>query len=223
MFEWEPKTKLGTLVKNGEITTMSQALATRLPFKEPEIVDILLPNLENVRLKQVKRVQRMTDSGRRVKLIVCIVVGNRNGFVGLGIEKGDEMVHVVKKGLAHAKLNIIEILRGCGSWECGCGKPHSTPYKVIGKCDAVSVELRPAPKGVGIVAAESVKPLLELAGIKDVWVFSKGSTKTTYNFVKGVFNALNNISMYRVSHTLYEKLRIRCGEYKEDEHAAEST
>src|SRR4030042_1864750 len=75
MSDWIPKTRLGRLVVEGKITTMSEALRSRLPLREPEIVDILLPELADEVL-DVNMVQRMTDSGRRVRFAITVVVGN---------------------------------------------------------------------------------------------------------------------------------------------------
>ncbi|MCJ7607198.1 MAG: 30S ribosomal protein S5, partial [Thermoplasmata archaeon] len=83
MTDWTPKTMLGKLVAEGRITTMSDALGSGLPLREPEIVDILLPDLADEVL-DVNMVQRMTDSGRKVKFAITVVVGNQDGFVGLG-------------------------------------------------------------------------------------------------------------------------------------------
>ena len=69
--EWIPKTRLGKMVKNGEITSMSQALKSGMPIKEVEIVDALLPDMYDEVL-DVNMVQRMTDSGRRVKFRVVV-------------------------------------------------------------------------------------------------------------------------------------------------------
>ena len=88
---WEPKTKLGKLVRSGEIKTMGNALDTGLPIREPEIVDILLPELDD-EVIDVNMVQRMTDSGRRVKFVITVAVGNNNGYVGFGQAKGKEAV-----------------------------------------------------------------------------------------------------------------------------------
>ncbi len=129
---WEPKTRLGQMVKSKEISTMNAALTSGLPIREPEIVDILLPEVED-EVIDVKMVQRMTDSGRRIKFVITVVVGNKDGFVGLGQAKGKEVGSSIKKAIDNAKLNIIEIRRGCGSWECGCKKPHTVPFAVTGK------------------------------------------------------------------------------------------
>ena len=104
--DWVPKTRLGSLVMKGEITSMSAALKSGLPLRELEIVDMLLPDLE-VEVIDVNMVQRMTDSGRRTKFRIVVVVGNKNGFVGLGQSKGKEVGMSIRKGVEKAKLNII--------------------------------------------------------------------------------------------------------------------
>ena len=85
--DWVPKTRLGKMVQKGEITSMAEALRTGLQLREPEIVDVLLPDLEDEVL-DVNMVQRMTDSGRRVSFTVVTIVGNGDGFVGLAKAKG---------------------------------------------------------------------------------------------------------------------------------------
>ncbi|MCK5562732.1 30S ribosomal protein S5, partial [Candidatus Bathyarchaeota archaeon] len=80
--------------------------------------------------------------------------------------------------------------RGCGSWECTCGKPHSLPFTVQGKCGGVEISLIPGPRGLGIVASETGKIILELAGVKDCWTRSYGSTRTVPSFAYAVFDAL---------------------------------
>ena len=84
--KWVPKTRLGQMVMAGKVLTYEQALATGLPIREVEIVDALIPNLEDDVIK-VNMVQRMTDSGRRVRFNVMACVGNRDGYVGLGMAK----------------------------------------------------------------------------------------------------------------------------------------
>jgi len=96
----------------------------------------------------------------------------------------------IEKAIIDAKLNIIPVRRGCGSWECLCNTPHSVPFKVKGKCGSVEIILIPAPKGVGLVAGETAKTVLRLAGIKDVWTRTRGETRTTINFAKATYYAL---------------------------------
>lgn len=210
MEEWKPKTRLGKLVLEGKITSMSQALRSGLPLREVEIVDMLLPDLED-EVIDVNMVQRMTDSGRRTKFRVVVVVGNKNGYVGIGQAKDKEVGMAIRKAVENAKLNIIEINRGCGSWECGCGLPHSLPFKVTGKCGSVRVTLKPAPRGVGLAVGDVAKVVLRLAGIKDVWGSSKGETRTTINYAKAVYDALRNTAIFKVPEEMKKKLNIVSG------------
>jgi small subunit ribosomal protein S5 len=195
---WEPKTRLGRLVAEGKITTISQALRSNLPLRESEIVDALLPDIEE-EVIDVRMVQRMTDSGRRTKFSVVVAVGNGDGYVGVGMAKARETGMAIRKAIVYAKLNLIEVKRGCGSWECGCGMPHSVPFKVTGTAGSVRVTLKPAPKGVGLAVGDVAKTILKLAGIKDVWGFTTGHTKTTVNYAMATFDALRQTSIVRVN------------------------
>ena len=124
------------------------------------------------------------------------VVGNENGIVGIGMGKAKEPRLAVEKSIRNAKLNLIKIIRGCGSWECGCGTEHSIPYKVEGKSGSVRVILMPAPKGVGLVANDEAKKLLRLAGIKDIWMKTFGDTSTRFNLIRAIFDALKKLYIY---------------------------
>ncbi|MFB6192363.1 MAG: 30S ribosomal protein S5, partial [Haloarculaceae archaeon] len=150
---WEPRTRLGRQVAEGEITTMTDALNSGLPLKEPEIVDQLLPGLDDEVL-DINMVQRMTDSGRRVKFRCVVVVGNRDGFVGYAEGRDDQVGGAIQKAIGIAKLNIIDVSRGCGSWECGCGRTHTVALRTTGKAGSVEVELQPAPRGLGLAGGE---------------------------------------------------------------------
>ena len=141
MDDWVPTTRIGKMVQNHEITNMSQAIKSGLPLKEIEIIDFLLPDMEDEVL-DVNMVQRMTDSGRRVKFRVVVAVGNKDGFVGLGTAKDREVGMAIRKAVENGKMNLIEIARGCGSWECGCGTPHTLPFKVEGKCSSLRFRMR---------------------------------------------------------------------------------
>ncbi|MHC1631350.1 MAG: 30S ribosomal protein S5 [Methanotrichaceae archaeon] len=195
--KWVPKTKLGRLVHEGQVTTFDEALRSGLPIREPALVDMLLPGLEDEVL-DINMVQRMTDSGRRVKFRAVVIVGNRDGYVGMGQGKESQVGPAIRKGIDAAKLNLIKVQRGCGSWECDCGEEHSVPFEVVGKSGSVSVSLIPAPKGLGIAAGETAKKVMAMAGILDVWTKSSGNTRTTLNFAKATYNALRNTSTMRV-------------------------
>ncbi len=216
--DWVPKTKLGKLVLKGEVTTFDEALATGFPVREPEIVDVLLPELEDEVL-DVNMVQRMTDSGRRVNFAITCVVGNRDGFVGLGRARGKEVGPAIRRAIDNAKINMLRVKRGCGSWECGCHRPHSLPFKVVGRSGSVEVHLKPAPQGVTLAVGDVAKSVLRLAGITDAWGFTKGHTKTTVNYALATFEALKRTAMLKVRSEQADRLRIRAGAEKVYVHA----
>jgi small subunit ribosomal protein S5 len=194
--EWEPKTTVGKLVKEGTINSIHQLYSLNLPILEPEIVDILVPNLKN-EVVYVSIVQKQTDAGEQSRFKVAVIVGNEDGLVGVGTAKAKQLRFAIDKAIEDAKLNIIPVNRGCGSWECSCNTPHSIPFKVIGKSGSVEITLKPAPRGVGLVAGDPVKVVLRLAGIQDIWSFTKGGTRTTLNFIMATYNALKNTNRFR--------------------------
>ena len=192
---WQPRTRLGRKVQAGDITSMDQALESGLPLKEPEIVDQLIDLDDEV--LDINMVQRMTDSGRRVKFRCVVVVGNRNGYVGYAQGRDDQVGGAIQKAIESAKLNIIDVPRGSGSWEDRPGGVNSLMRRTTGKAGSVEVEIQPAPSGLGLAAAPTVRHILELAGIEDAWTKSNGSTRTTVNLAKATYNALVNASESR--------------------------
>ncbi len=195
--EWMPQTRLGKLVKEGQVTTMGEAVESGLPIRESQIVDALLPDIRDEVL-DINMVQRMTDSGRRVKFRATVIVGNGDGFLGLGEGKDVQVGIAIRKAIDNAKMNVIGIKRGCGSWECGCGLGHTVPFSVEGKAGSVKVELKPAPRGLGLASGGTAKKVLEIAGIKDVWARAEGETRTTLNFAKATYNALMKTTTMKV-------------------------
>ena len=188
--EWKPRTKLGWLVKEGKIGSLKEIFDMNMRIKEPEIVDALLGRELQHEIIDINMVQKMTDAGRVTRFRVVVVVGNQNGFVGLGVGKARQLRVAVDKAIASAKLNLIPVRRGCGSFECGCSEPHSIPFQVRGKAGSVEVVLKPAPKGTGLAAGDTAKVILRYAGISDIWSWSRGKTSTTVNFAHAVFDAL---------------------------------
>lgn len=124
-------------------------------------------------------------------------MGNEAGYVGLGAAKAKQMREAIDKAITEAKLNVIPVRLGCGSWECRCGSPHSVPVKTRGKAGSVEMILIPAPRGTGLVAGDTAKAVLRLAGVKDVWTQSKGETRTKENTAKATLEALRNILAYK--------------------------
>ncbi len=212
MENWEPKTTLGKDVVEGKITSIDQIFEEGKKIMEPEVVDFLLPGLEHeliliggspgkgggIRRTPSRRTARMHKSGRRVKTTCMAVIGNKDGYIGIGLGSAPEFRDAIEKTLRNAKLNIIPVKRGCGSWECGCGEEHSIPYTVEGKQGSCKVILKPAPKGIGLCVSDEVKKIMILAGIKDIWIKSFGQTQTRINMMKAVFNAFKNLNKMKV-------------------------
>jgi small subunit ribosomal protein S5 len=208
---WQPKTALGRAVFEGKITDINEILDSGKKIMEPEIVEMLLPNLENELILiggrtgkgggqqriPIRITATMHRSGRRFRYSAFAVVGNRDGIVGLGKGVGPETRDAIEKAIRKAKMNLIKVERGCGSWECSCNDPHSIPYRTEGKSGSVRVILMPAPKGVGLVADDESKKLFRLAGIKDVWVKTFGNTSMRINLIKAVFDALKKLYIYK--------------------------
>ncbi|MCX6711982.1 MAG: 30S ribosomal protein S5 [Candidatus Woesearchaeota archaeon] len=219
---WKPITDLGKKVKSGEIKNIDEILDKGLKILEPEIVDILLPDLQSdlLAIGQSKgkfgggkrsiwrQTQKKTKEGNKPKFATLAVVGNKNGYVGIGYGKSKETVPAREKAIKQAKLNIIKIRRGCGSWECNCGQPHSIPFKTIGKTASIQIKLLPAPKGTGITTEKEIKKMIELAGIKDIYSKSRGQTRTKINFIFACFKALKQLTNTKVKHDLVKKLGI---------------
>jgi small subunit ribosomal protein S5 len=197
--EWVPKTKLGRMVKEGRILSIKEIFDQNLVIREPEIVDYLLPNLKHEVL-DVTIVQKQTDAGEVSKFRVVVVVGNFDGYVGLGVGKAKQIRQAIDKAIREAKLNITPVRRGCGSWVCSCTDPHSVPFRTEGKSGSVRITLVPAPKGTGLVAGDVAKVVLRYAGINDVWTWSKGETRTTINFAYAAFDALRKTYKFVTSY-----------------------
>ncbi len=96
----------------------------------------------------------------------------------------------IEKATNQALLNVSPIKLGCGSWECRCDKKHSVPFKIRGKGGSVTIEIIPAPRGLGLVAGGKIKRLLQLAGLKDAWTTATGSTPTMNSTSKAILDCL---------------------------------
>ena len=191
---WVPRTKLGKMVLDGKISSIEELFMEGLKIRESEIVNILLPDLQE-EVINIGLVQKQTDAGEKSQFRAVVVVGNRDGYVGLGSGKASQVRSAIEKAAVNARLNITPVRRGCGCWECGCGKHHSLPFQVSGECGGVEVVMIPGPRGLGIVASEAAKVILGLAGVKDCWTKSFGSTRTVPSFAYAVFDALKKTYM----------------------------
>lgn len=200
--EWKPKTEIGKMVKEKKIKDIDEILGKR-KILEAEIVDSLLNlNYDLLDIGQSKgkfgggkrrawrQTQRKTKEGNIPTFASMVIVGDKNNHVGIGFGKGQETLPARSKAIRNAKLNIIRINKGCGSFDCTCSEGHSIPFIVEGKCGSSRIILYPAPQGTGLVIGDECKKILKLAGIKDIYSKTYGQTKTTYNLAKACISAL---------------------------------
>ena len=192
---WTPRTHLGRMVMEGKITSLEEIFNQGYKIQEYKIIDSIIPNMQQEVLN-ISLVQKQTDAGEKSRFKSLVIVGNYDGYIGLGTGKAQQVRIAIQKGIIDAKLNITPVRRGCGSWECGCGENHSIPFKVKGKCGSVTIELRPSPRGLGVVAGDVAKTIIKFTGIKDCWTKSFGSTRTIPSFAFATYNALKNT--YRI-------------------------
>ncbi|MBR9692405.1 30S ribosomal protein S5 [Candidatus Woesearchaeota archaeon] len=228
---WKPKTQLGREVKAKDILNIDDILDAGRTILEPEIIDMLLPDLESDLLligqakgkfgggqrRIFRQTQKKTREGNKPKFTAMAVVGDRNGHVGIGIGCAKETMPARQKAVRKAKLNVFKIRRGTGSWEDASSDPHSIPFTVEGKVGSVIVKLMPAPKGKGLVVEKEVAKVLEQAGIHNVWSKSFGQTKNKVNFIKALEKALRQLSATRVQLRHQEKLAVVDGGVKKSD------
>ena len=204
MDTWSPKTQLGKLVKSEKINDIDEIFNSGVKILEPEIVDFLLSDLESdfINIGQRKgkfgggaraifrTTQKKTKDGNRPVFTVMAVVGNKNGYVGIGLGRAKETVPARDKAVRNAKLNLIKIARGNGSWESEISESNSIPFEIKGKSGSVKVKFMPAPPGTGLVIEDEIKKIFTLAGIKDVWSKATGQTRQKINLVNATMQAL---------------------------------
>jgi small subunit ribosomal protein S5 len=131
---------------------------------------------------QIYRCAKVVKGGRRFSFAALVVVGDRNGRVGLGYGKANEVPLAVDKGIADGKKNVVSVnLKGT-----------TIPHKIIGRCRASQVVLVPASEGTGIIAGKKLRPLLQLAGIQNVLSKAYGSTSPK-NLLKAGLAALQSL------------------------------
>jgi len=107
---------------------------------------------------EIKRVSKKTKGGNTIAFAVLVVVGNNNGRVGVGYGKAPDVATSINKAVSKAKKSMVEIkLNG-----------STISHEVLAKYESAKVFLKPAPKGTGVIAGGAVRPVLELAGIRDI-------------------------------------------------------
>lgn len=130
----------------------------------------------------IGRVTKVVKGGRRFRFNALVVVGNKNGLVGFGLGKAKEVPDAIKKAIDDAFKNIIQVnIKGTTI-------AHDIEYKY----NASKILLKPASEGTGVIAGGSARPVIELAGIKDILTKSLGSNNP-YNVVRATIDALAKI------------------------------
>lgn len=135
------------------------------------------------KLVEVRRVAKVVKGGRTMRFSALVVVGNKNGLVGMGIGKANEVPEAVEKATAAAKKSLISVpIVGT-----------TIPHDVIGKYGSSSVHMFSAPQGTGVIAGGSARAVIELAGIKDIVTKSHGSN----NKINGVRATVEGLKLLR--------------------------
>lgn len=135
------------------------------------------------RIVSINRVSKVVKGGKRFRFSVLVVVGDGISQVGIGMGKAKEISEAVRKGVEHAKKNMVE-LKKVG---------HTVPHPITGRFGAAEVLLRPAAPGTGVIAGTVVRAMMELGGVKDVLTKVIGRTSNPINVTYATFNAVKGL------------------------------
>ena len=131
----------------------------------------------------IKRVTKVVKGGRNMKFTALVVVGDKNGHVGVGLGKATEIPEAIRKGKEDAIKKLVEV---------PIDENGSVPHDLTGKFGSASVLIKRAPEGTGIIAGGPARAVLELAGYKNIRTKSLGSNNKQ-NVVLAAVNGLSNL------------------------------
>lgn len=160
-------------------------------YKEPERIDPKSLNLKE-EVIQLNRTAKVVKGGRRFSFAALVVVGDGNGYVGVGFGKANEVPEAISKAAEDGKKNLVKVpMRG-----------RTIPHATIGQFGAARVMLKPASEGTGLIAGAGVRTVLNLAGVHDILTKVIG-TNNKINVVKATIAGLASL------HSLDEVAKLR--------------
>ena len=133
-------------------------------------------------LLRINRVSKTVKGGRRISFSVLAAIGNENGKVGIGLGKANGVPDAIRKAVANAKKNLVEVsLKG-----------GTLPHEQLGKFNSTTVLLKPASKGTGVIAGSATREILELVGVSDILTKIRGS-KNKDNVARATIDGLTKM------------------------------